>query len=135
MTGTEAIEEFRHQHSDALREIKLHRYQVSEELRHDLEELRKSSTDRPDQNTAARESLVDGYEKLHDEITKDLTMASVDPELVFTHTLRGLQRVEVFRFATENLLEAVKRNESLNNSVKHYQGLGLLPSAGRNLED
>ena len=39
--------------------------------------------------------------------------------------LRALNRVEQFRFLLENLLEAVKRDDSLQNSLSLYGSLGL----------
>jgi hypothetical protein len=49
-----------------------------------------------------------------------------DPETVFGRGLRGLHQIEEFRSILTNLLEAVKRGDSLLNRLVAYRDLGLL---------
>jgi hypothetical protein len=123
MPGPDPIADFRHQHGDALQTIKLNRFEVAGELRKEF-----ANQELPPGAVPAREALLVEYESLHDEVIEDLTMDSLDPELVFKRAARSLERVESFRFLTDNLFEAVKHDESFNDTIKNYRHLSLFPS-------
>lgn len=120
MAQQDTSEEFRHEYADAVKAVKLNRFEVTEELRKDL-----GTGD----GSQAREALVVTWNSLNDEIANDLSLEVADAEIAYKHALRSLERVQACRFLIENLLEAIKRDESLNNTVKNYQNLGLFPES------
>jgi hypothetical protein len=56
-----------------------------------------------------------------------------DPEIIVGRTLRALHQIEDFRSLLANLLEAVKRGDSLLNSLAAYQAIGLVET--KNFDD
>jgi hypothetical protein len=84
--------------------------------------------DKEQQQELPRRILLEEYEKMIGEVIKFLTMAGPDPDpdLVLQNGLNALRRIEHFRFVLGNLLEAVKRDDSLENSLIRYQQLELL---------
>ena len=121
MTEGEAADDFQHQYRDRLQAMKLNRYEASE-LRKGLDNLKREESP-PD--VTARGLLLDEYERLHDTIIKDLSETS-DPQILFERSLRSLDRLERFRFVIDNLLETVKRDDSLNNILQTYYDVGLI---------
>jgi hypothetical protein len=121
MTEGDAANDFQHQYRDRLQAIELNRYEASE-LRKGLYNLKREESTA---DVTARGLLLDEYERLHDTIIKDFSETS-DPQIIFERTLRSLDRLERFRFVIDNLLETVKRDESLNNILQTYYDVGLI---------
>jgi hypothetical protein len=122
MTSDEANEDFRHQYGDTLKAIKLDRYEIAAELKKNLAGVSIG------QSREALDLQFERWDKLQDEIAGDLATEIPDAEIVLKKALRSLERVQAFRFLTENLLEGVKRDQSLNNTMENYRVLGLLPA-------
>ena len=117
-----AEEMFTHMYDDALSDL---------ELQRSVEDL-----DSPGQeDTAATKLLRDEYRGLVDSVAKSLKMEKPDAEIVLRKAFEALNRVERFRWLVENLVEAVKRDDSLNNSVKRYGSLGLIEGCATTLPD
>lgn len=110
-------EMFQHSYRDGLQDLELNRAQNEE----DLKDALSAAVVLPD----AHRILYEQYSKMIRAVIKDLTLEKPDPDLVLQRGLRALNRVEQFRFLLENLLEAVKRDTSLQNSLRLYGSLGL----------
>jgi len=104
---------FEHFHRDGLNDIELHRLRIEEELKTALS------------NKGAQGLLFEQYSDMVKGIIENLRLGKRDPEAVFQNGLGALKRIEQFRFLLENLIEAVKRDESLNNSLRQYDSLGF----------
>jgi hypothetical protein len=112
-------DDFLHQHRDALKSIQLNAYENKAELERAPN----------DPLHTAQRMLVHEYEKMVTKIAEDLKRASPEPEMVLEHSTRGLHRVDRCRHLLENLLEAVKRGESLNNTLDEFGRLDLAEKA------
>jgi len=108
-------EMFQHSYRDGLRELELNRAQNEVTLK-DLQEP----------SLQAQRILLKQYDKMMHAIIAHLTLEKPDPDLVLQKGLRALNRVEQFRFLLENLLEAVKRDDSLQNSLIRFYSLELI---------
>src|SRR5580704_14523513 len=51
-----------------------------------------------------------------------------EPKSVVKAALQGLYRLDALGFVLQNLMEAVKRDESFSETVARYSKLGILPS-------
>jgi hypothetical protein len=80
-----------------------------------------------------RRILFEEYDKTIRAVLKSLTPSSPDAESVLRGGLNALRLVEELRFIFANLLEAVKRDDSLHNSLTRYRDLGLIDNV--NLTD
>jgi hypothetical protein len=69
--------------------------------------------------------ILEEYDSLMKDMIASLNVSPPVPESVFKNGLTALKRIEQFRFLMDNLLEAVKRDESLQNSLIRYNALGL----------
>lgn len=58
----------------------------------------------------------------------DELRAKREPDQVFTIALRGLANMQQEQFILENMLEALKRGKKLDDTMKRYGQLGLLPA-------
>jgi hypothetical protein len=73
--------------------------------------------------------LREEYRKMMDSIIESLKVEKPDPEVVLRKGLVALNRMHQFRWLVENLLEAVKRDDSMNNSLMRFASLGLIDAA------
>jgi hypothetical protein len=110
-------EMLQHLYHDRLQQLKLNQAQT-EALGAELVGLGAELVD-------SRRILLEQYKAMIGEVIESLTIEKPDPELVLQRGLKALYRIEQFRFLLGNLLEAVKRDESLKNSLIHYKSLGL----------
>ena len=110
-------EMFEHMYRDGLRDLERNRDQNKLDLQY-----AKSSADTP----RAHVVMIEQYDYMIDDVIKSLTVERPAPELVLKNGLTALRRIEQFRFLLENLLEAVKRDDSLQNSLIRYSALGLI---------
>jgi len=112
---------FQHSYRDGLPDLELNR--VQNELDY------KAALSSPDPGTrptpGAHLILLEQYDKMMRAVIESLTLERPDPEVVLQKGLRALNRIEQFRFLLENLLEAVKRDDSLHNCLIRYGSLGL----------
>lgn len=64
------------------------------------------------------------------EILKSIKQAfgptDIEPDSLFLKGHEALEKLEAFRFVLDNLLEAVKKGCSLQDTMGHYADLGLL---------
>jgi hypothetical protein len=74
----------------------------------------------------AQVALIDQFSEMTRAVIKDLKLEKPEAELVLRRTLTALNRIERVRFLLENLLEAVKRDQSLQNCLLLYKDLGLI---------
>jgi hypothetical protein len=112
---------FKHMYQDALGE---------------LERSRMPEPSDADSNPPAVQTVLEQeYSKMLDSVITSLKTETPNPEVVFRQSLTALNRIERFRWLVENSLEAVKRDNSLNNSVMHYKSLGLLETEVSNLTE
>jgi hypothetical protein len=117
-----AEEMFKHMYDDALSHL---------ELQRSVEDV-----DGPTPaNTASTGFLREEYRKVLTSIIESLRMEKPDAEIVLRKGLAAMNRIERFRWLVENLLEAVKRDDSLNNSLKRYGSLGLLDECAGSLPE
>lgn len=70
--------------------------------------------------------MCEQFSKMISDVIRSLSFDRPDPELVFKNGLNALKRIEQFRFLLDNPLEAVKRDDSLQNSLTRYSELGLI---------
>ena len=114
---------FKHMYDDALGELERSRMPEPE-------------TPEPGYTWQASQGVLEQeYWKLLDSVITSLKTDNPDPEVVFRKGLTALNRIEQFRWLVENSLEAVKRDDSLNNSVRRYKSLGLLEADVSNLKE
>ncbi len=111
-------EMFQHSYRDGLQDLELNQAQNEVDL--------KAALSQPDESPRAHLILLEQYDKMISAVIKSLTLERPDPDLVLRRGLSALNRVEQFRFLLENLFEAVKRDNSLQNSLIRYGSLGLL---------
>lgn len=69
--------------------------------------------------------LLEQYDSLMNDMIASFNFTPSLPELVFKNGVKALRRIEQFHFLLDNLLEAVKRDDSLQNSLLRYKDLGL----------
>lgn len=111
-----AKEMFEHLYHDRLQDLKRNRDQNKLDLK-DAQALE----DTPQVHII----ILEQYDYLINGLIESLTFQTLTPELVFKNGLTGLRSIEQFRFLLDNLLEAVKRDDSLQNSLLRYKDLGL----------
>lgn len=70
--------------------------------------------------------LTEQFQTMVGSLIDDLSVEKPEPEVVLKRAFAAMNRIERHRFLLENLLEAVKRDESLQNSLGNYARLGLL---------
>ena len=107
-------ENFEHFYRDGLRDLELNRAQNDLDLQ--------PAPDAP----PAHLIMCEQYSKMIGDVIRSLSFDRPVPELVFKNGLNALKRIEEFRFLLDNLLEAVKRDDSLQNSLTRYSELGLI---------
>jgi hypothetical protein len=115
---------FHHAYRDGLQAIELSRAENEVELKTVLADP---------QAGLPRRILFEEYDKTIRAVLKSLTPSSPDAESVLRGSLNALRLVEELRFIFANLLEAVKRDDSLHNSFTRYRDLGLIDNV--NLTD
>jgi hypothetical protein len=108
-------EMFEHLYHDRLQDLKRNR----DQNKLDLKDAQASET--PEVHTV----ILEQYDYLINAVIESLTSTPPAPELVFKNGLCALRRIEQFRFLLDNLLEAVKRDDSLQNSLIRYKDLDL----------
>lgn len=107
-------ENFEHFYRDGLRDLELNRAQNDLDLQ-------------PTPNASPGHLILcEQYSKMIGDVISSLNFDRPAPELVFKNGLNALKRIEEFRFLLDNLLEAVKRDDSLQNSLTRYSELGLI---------
>jgi hypothetical protein len=75
----------------------------------------------------AQVMLSEKYFDMLGEIGNELrSTREDDPKAVFASGVVSLEKIEAFRFVLQNLLEAVKEDRSLQDSLAHYGQIGLL---------
>ena len=116
-------ENFEHFYHDGLRDLELNR------ARNDLD--LQPAPDAP----PAHLIMCEQYSKMIGDVIGSLSFDRPVPELVFKNGLNALKRIEEFRFLLDNLLEAVKRDDSLQNSLTRYSELGLIDFPVSNLTE
>lgn len=109
-----SLENFEHFYRDGLRDLELNRAQNDLDLQ--------PAPDAP----PAHLIMCEQYSKMIGDVIRSLSFDRPAPELVFKNGLNSLKRIEEFRFLLDNLLEAVKRDDSLQNSLTRYGELGLI---------
>jgi hypothetical protein len=105
---------FLHSYGDALDHLKLIQ----------AETVLEAENDAPSPHVHTE--LTKQFKSMVGSLIKDLSMEKPEAEVVFKRALAAMNRIERQRFLLENLLEAVKRDESLQNSLGNYGRLGLL---------
>jgi hypothetical protein len=108
---------FRHSFHDGLEALERNRLENEVELK-----TRRDDT--PEQ--LSRRILLEMYDDTSRKVLESFKSEIADAEAVLRGGLKALQRVEEFRFLLDNLLEAVKRDDSLNNALLRYRELELL---------
>lgn len=83
----------------------------------------KNHIDRPTDVT--QQKLVAKHQETLDGILSSVNEEKFEPTSVFQKGLTALANMDKERFLIENLLEAVKRGESLRDTVGKYRTLGL----------
>ena len=129
-------EPFHHAYRDGLRDLELNRADNEIELKAELAAPAKLAEPAELADPKAklfRRILLEEYHETIQAVHESLTLPSPDPESILRRGLTALRRVEELRFLLDNLLEAVKRDDSLLNSLIRYQALGLVNN--RNLVD
>lgn len=116
-------ENFEHCYRDGLRDLKLNRTLEDPDLQPS-----------PDASPAQR-ILCEQYSKMISDVITRLSFDRPDPELVYKNGLSALKRIEQFRFLLDNLIEAVKRDDSLQNCLIRYHELGLIDFSVANLTE
>ncbi len=109
MPDTGWPEDFEHVHRDAVRTLDL--------------DITKLAADHQAVLASLDQELVSTVQELLLKLSPD---AVPRPDQVFRHALEGLDRIEAQRFLVENLLESVKRGESISKVLSRYKNLGLL---------
>jgi hypothetical protein len=71
--------------------------------------------------------VLDSFDKILEDTERELK-EKTDAESLLKNGLRALARIERFRFLLDNLLESVKRDQSLHNSVLLFKTAGLFDS-------
>jgi hypothetical protein len=61
--------------------------------------------------------LTEQFQTMVGSLIDDLSVEKPEPEVVLKRAFAAMNRIERHRFLLENLLEAVKRDESLQNSL------------------
>ena len=118
-----AEEMFAHIHRDGLRDLALARSEANQQ------------DDPVPATPAIMFTLRNEYRTMLNAVIEKLTVDKPEPEIVFRNGLASLELIQRFRFVVENLLEAVKRDDSLNNSATRYVALGLLTFPTTNFPD
>jgi hypothetical protein len=110
-------EQFDHTLRDGVQALKLIRSDTDIEL--------KSEASQSDAVPSHRVLLEEYRDTIHGVI-EGFSVPGAEPEEVFRAGMKSLARLEDLRFLLCNLLEAIKRDDSLQNSLARYQVLGLL---------
>lgn len=111
---------FHHAYRDGLQALELNLAENQVEL---------SSAIADTQAGLPRRILLEEYDRTIRAILESLRLPRPEPEAVLRGGLDALRHVEELRFLFDNLLEAVKRDDSLHNSLTRYQALGLIQNA------
>jgi len=72
---------------------------------------------------ALDKTLLDALERIYSRIPKN---GHQEPEEVLKQVIEALPEIDAQRLVIDNLLESLKRNEELSNTIRQYQELGLL---------
>ena len=72
---------------------------------------------------ALDKTLLDALERVYSRIPKN---GNQEPEEVLRRVIDSLPEIDAQRMVIDNLLESLKRNEELSNTIRQYQELGLL---------
>jgi hypothetical protein len=78
------------------------------------------------QTAGAQMMLGEKCYLLFKEVLESLQLETLDPEQLFVAGLGALDKIESFRFVLDNLHEAIKRGESLQDTMTNYVHIGLL---------
>ena len=89
----------------------------------ELEVIIKNHIDPPTDET--QQKLVVKHQKTLEDILSNVNEEKFEPTSVFQKGLTALANMDKERFLIENLLEAVKRGESLRDTVEKYQTLAV----------
>src|SRR5687767_6642443 len=110
-------ETFEHLYHDRLQDLKRNR---------DQNRLALKDAQASEETPQVHAIILEQYESLMNGVLESLTFPTPAAELVFKNGLTALRRIEQFRFLLDNLLEAVKRDDSLQNSLIRYKDLELI---------
>jgi hypothetical protein len=109
-----AEEMFEHLYRDGIRELEWNEAQNEKQLK-DLQ-----STTPPIAGPRLDVIMLTQYGNMIRNVINNLKVERPDPQLVFRKGLSALKTIEEFRFILENLLEAVKHGDSLQNTLRRY---------------
>jgi hypothetical protein len=108
-------EQFRHAYYDSL--AALERVQ----LQNQVDKAGVSRSDSP-----ADLVLLDKFDELVGTVVESVKREVAEPEAILKGCMNALEKVEEFRFLLDNVIESVKRDQSLHNTLKQYQEAGLV---------
>jgi hypothetical protein len=110
-------EQFRHSYYDGIAAVE--RNQLENEV--ELKTVAAGAAE-----PLSKRILLEKYGETSRKVLESLKPQVADAEAVVRGGLKALEHVEELRFLLDNLIEAVKRDDSLHNALKRYQELGLV---------
>jgi hypothetical protein len=113
-----AEEQFRHAYYDGLAALE------RTQLENQVEKAALSVSESPSNRV-----LLEKFDEMVRGVLESVKREVAEAEAILKGGLHALEKVEEFRFLLDNVIEAVKRNDSLHNTLKRYEELGLIPQA------